>query len=366
MNDNADLVALSGISPEYASLLEASEISDIETLRERLSTDETRKLVSWQTGIAEKLLLEWYQQSYDEYDPSAKLTADGLSDEEAEMLVESVDDESEKSSSVIAPDGALPLTTTDGRRVQDGPIYKLSRRVAHLKVFTFSTLGVLVLLLAFLLSGFISEATTGDELSLEPTLGAGSSSSVRTTLADGLFQEGKYEEAELEYRQSLLLEPDSVSARTGLGRTLYRMGRYSDAAAQLERAIKTDSMHFEAHYFLSNVHIKTPDLKRAIQEARIALELLPEHPWAAYNLALAHHMSEKKLRLTEEEVRLATSTLIQELMTSDGKPGLESQTVSVLRTLTGESFGHDATASPEERRNAIQRWSEWWAQESQA
>lgn len=357
-----DLETIAGISPEYARLLESADITSLEKLRLRLSTDQDRRLVSWQTGIAEPMLLKWFQQSFDEYDPSQDPGRVGVSSEEAAMLGECVEDNPQRGAGLIAPDGALPLHTTDGRRVQDGPLYRIRRRVAHLRVFTVSTTGVLLVLVTVLLLGYFSDTFRG-ESSNEPLLGTASNAEVRARFATNLFQEGKVKEAETEFRQALLLEPDNVSARTGLGRALLRQNRLEDAEAQLRRAIDYDPNGFEAHYYLSTVLIQRNDLEGAVASARSALDLLPDHPWAAYNLGLASHLSNRRFQLTENETRLAVSTLIQELETTKGPPSLRGQTVAVLRSLTGKEFGFESSGDLDSQARAVRRWADWWSRE---
>jgi tetratricopeptide (TPR) repeat protein len=360
MDENADLAAVAGIGPEYARLLATAEIFTQDDLRLRLSTEESRRVISWQTGVSEKLLLRWYRESFDDYDPAEALGGAGVSVAEAAMLGEEMADELPvRGGGLVAPDGALPLHRTDGQRVHRG-FGALKRRILELRISGPTTLVLLALFVAVVVYASLSSALRSTASSV-PALDTSSTALARVRKAGELLQEGNLDLAERLLREAILIDESCVEARTGLGRVLVRGQRFDEAILMLEKAILESPGSFEAHYFLSSAYIGADRLPEAVERTRSALALAPGHRWAAYNLGLIAQRSHGRFELTASERRLVLGVLVHEL--DDVDSSHHAQTVEVLRFLSGKDFGFDPDRSPDENRGARQAWSRWWEEQ---
>ena len=105
-----------------------------------------------------------------------------------------------------------------------------------------------------------------------------------------LFNVGRLDDAEREFRAFLRLEPGSPyvpRARAALGRTLARQGRLQEAAEELERAMAATPGNIEIRGLLADAYFQQQDFARAIPLYRDFLAANPGHPGAEANLAMA-------------------------------------------------------------------------------
>lgn len=71
-------------------------------------------------------------------------------------------------------------------------------------------------------------------------------------MADVLYEEGRYQEAEREYREGLLRNPNA-SAQSRLGNALSAQNKPDEAVAAYREAIRIDPNHADALYHLGLV-----------------------------------------------------------------------------------------------------------------
>ena len=109
------------------------------------------------------------------------------------------------------------------------------------------------------------------------------------------------EVAEREFKRALQLNPNYGSARFWYATAvLLTMERYDEARDQIEQAVALDPLSPAIRTACSSVFLCSGDTKRAIQEARRALELDPNYVEGAYAMAGALRASGK----TEEAIAI--------------------------------------------------------------
>ena len=94
-------------------------------------------------------------------------------------------------------------------------------------------------------------------------------------------------EAAREFRQALLLKPDSVLARFGLGLALMAQADYGAAAGELETVARLRPSRADAHRYLGIALIETKRIDAAVAHLSRAVELEPDSPIAALKLGTA-------------------------------------------------------------------------------
>ncbi|MBW6489615.1 MAG: tetratricopeptide repeat protein [Lentimicrobium sp.] len=107
-----------------------------------------------------------------------------------------------------------------------------------------------------------------------------------------LYEEGKFKEAEIDYRKALEKKPESVKGSFNLGNSLYRQENYEEAAknfAGAERLIKDSDVKGKsaALHNLGNTLLKDKKIKESIEAYKQALRINPTDDETRYNLAWA-------------------------------------------------------------------------------
>lgn len=111
------------------------------------------------------------------------------------------------------------------------------------------------------------------------------------------FQNNKLQDAEVNFRKALNLNPKSNTAHYNLGNTLYQQQRYQEATEQyIASSEKNDDKISKAKSFhnLGNSYFKGNQLDKAITAYENALKLYPNDMDTKYNLALAKKKQDKK------------------------------------------------------------------------
>jgi tetratricopeptide (TPR) repeat protein len=117
------------------------------------------------------------------------------------------------------------------------------------------------------------------------------------------FQDGRYEDAVVEYRRALARGDDSPVLRYNLGTALLRLGRYDEGREHLELGARSDEARVRqpAHYNSGNTDLepsfvaapsaeRTSSLRRSIAHYQQALLLDPTDTDAKWNLELAQQL----------------------------------------------------------------------------
>jgi tetratricopeptide (TPR) repeat protein len=106
-------------------------------------------------------------------------------------------------------------------------------------------------------------------------------------LGYALFAQGKFAEAEAEYRAGLKLMTDAAALHYRLSNALYGQGKLLDAIAEIREAIRLKPDFFEAHTSLGAALGLQGKLDEAEAESRAALRLKPDYADAHTNLGIA-------------------------------------------------------------------------------
>lgn len=116
--------------------------------------------------------------------------------------------------------------------------------------------------------------------------------STRSLINDGndLYEEKKYEEAELQYRKALNEDQESVAGTFNLGNALNKQGKHEQAVSEFESAVlkaEEKETRAGAYYNRGNSFLEGSQLDQAISSYVEALKLNPADQDAKYNLSYA-------------------------------------------------------------------------------
>ena len=111
-------------------------------------------------------------------------------------------------------------------------------------------------------------------------------------LGKALADQGRRDEAIQQYRRALELSPDEPMFRNGLGKVLVDLGRIDEATAEFQRALEVNPNYPSAQNNLANILLKHGEFDEAIPHYRRALELRPDYADAQRNLDIA--LSQRK------------------------------------------------------------------------
>ena len=107
-----------------------------------------------------------------------------------------------------------------------------------------------------------------------------------SNLANGLGEQGKFEDAIDECRESLRLKPGYAQAHTILGVIKFRQGKLDEAVEELRKALHTEPDHAEAHCNLGRVLRERGSAMRRWKNGA-GLRSRPDYPEAHNNLGFA-------------------------------------------------------------------------------
>jgi len=122
--------------------------------------------------------------------------------------------------------------------------------------------------------------------------------------AQMLSSEGRTEEALIEHRRALVLDPFSLIIISGTGHRFYRLRRYEEAAASLRDALEMESNFPSTHWNLGVVYVQLKDFPSAIQELQKADTLFRGNPLVLGGLGYAYAASGDKMRARALLLRL--------------------------------------------------------------
>lgn len=117
---------------------------------------------------------------------------------------------------------------------------------------------------------------------------------------NGEYEDGKFTDAEIEYRKGIQEDKYSVESAYNLGNSLYKQEKYKEAAAEYEKASKlTDNKEklSSIYHNLGNSLYKAEDYGNSINAYKNALKNNPKDEETRFNLALA----QKKLQAQQQQ-----------------------------------------------------------------
>ncbi|MBC7884745.1 MAG: tetratricopeptide repeat protein, partial [Saprospiraceae bacterium] len=120
---------------------------------------------------------------------------------------------------------------------------------------------------------------------------------------DMLYEYGKYQEAETEYRKAEHHKPDVKSAYN-LSNTLVNQERYDEAAKKYTEAATrttTDEQKAKIYYNQGNALFKKQAYKESIDAYKKSLRSIPDDQSAKENLAIARNELKKQIQQQKKE-----------------------------------------------------------------
>jgi tetratricopeptide (TPR) repeat protein len=118
-------------------------------------------------------------------------------------------------------------------------------------------------------------------IELNPDLAA-----AHSNLGNMLKDQGRYDEAEKEYRDAIQADPDDAAAHSNLGLLLNDQGRYDEAEKEYRDAIQADLDLAAAHYNLGVLLNNLERYDEAEKEYRDAIQADPDYAAAHSNLGV--------------------------------------------------------------------------------
>jgi tetratricopeptide (TPR) repeat protein len=121
------------------------------------------------------------------------------------------------------------------------------------------------------------------------------------------FEQGKYAEATIQFRNALQIDPHFVEVYRHLGQAYYELQRWPEAAEALSQAIEFDPQNLKAHFLLGEVYLNARDYQSAEREAAFILQKDSSNA-AAYQLRgaafVASGQKERALESFQEITKL--------------------------------------------------------------
>ncbi len=114
----------------------------------------------------------------------------------------------------------------------------------------------------------------------------------RTNLAGLKLQLKQYDEAAVELRRCLVLDPDDGLTLYRLGICYYQQGKASEAEAQFEKSLIKKPDNARAHHYLGIIASKNSKREKAEAEFKSALAIDPNYGDAHFNLAVLYATAE--------------------------------------------------------------------------
>jgi protein O-mannosyl-transferase len=103
-------------------------------------------------------------------------------------------------------------------------------------------------------------------------------------LGSAFLQQGRVDEAIAYYQKALALKPDSAETHYNLGNALFRQGRTDEAMAHYQKALAINPDSAEAHYNLGNAFLQQGQMDEAMAHYQKALAIKPDYAEAHNNL----------------------------------------------------------------------------------
>jgi tetratricopeptide (TPR) repeat protein len=140
-----------------------------------------------------------------------------------------------------------------------------------------------------------------------------------------LGEAGKFDESVALARQSIELDPFSAVAHGALAQARFLARDYEGALKAYERVLELDRGDPSAYYFLTWPHVELGNIEKAIELARISVELSPgAHLYRsglAYVLARAGQQAEAQAILFELRAEKAPPIMLAEIYLGLGELG---------------------------------------------
>jgi len=130
--------------------------------------------------------------------------------------------------------------------------------------------------------------------------------SVRSLVNRGndLYRDGKYTDAEVNYRKALEKDQALLPGKFNLGNALHKEGKLDDAIKQYEATLQSGTpaaTRAKAHYNIGNSYLKQQKYQEAIHSYVESLKLSPDDFDAKYNLSYALRMLRQQQQQNKQD-----------------------------------------------------------------
>jgi tetratricopeptide (TPR) repeat protein len=115
-----------------------------------------------------------------------------------------------------------------------------------------------------------------------------------------VYEEGKFNDAEIEYRKGLDKNNESWTGQFNLANSLYKQEKYAEASAildSLKNKTSNANQKSKVYHNLGNSLLKEEQFQESIEAYKEALKLNPQAEDSRYNLSYAY----KKLRQQQQQ-----------------------------------------------------------------
>jgi Ca-activated chloride channel family protein len=132
-----------------------------------------------------------------------------------------------------------------------------------------------------------------------------------------LYQDKKFTQAEMKYKEAIKKNKDSKEAGFNLGDALYEQKKYEEATEQFNATAKTakdKKLQAQAYHNLGNSYLQNKKYEESINAYKNALKMNPEDDDTRYNLAYAkskliqQHNNKIKIRTIRKIIKTKTKT----------------------------------------------------------
>lgn len=170
-------------------------------------------------------------------------------------------------------------------------------RKKNLKIWILTVLAISLMLFVVACGGSESPPPTAavsiptpEEAAATPTPSADD----RIKQGIAYHEQGKFEEAVVEYKIAIELEPDNPDTHRNLGTAYLDQGKWEEAAAAYEQAIDLNPNFGEAYGDVVAVYVSLDKVPEAIEAGEKAIELAPNYATAYSNLGVAYQQQNQR------------------------------------------------------------------------
>lgn len=120
-----------------------------------------------------------------------------------------------------------------------------------------------------------------------------------------LYHQKDYAKAELQYKQALSKDAQSIKANYNLGNSLYHQKKYDEARAHYDKIVQQSKTSkadkHKAFHNIGKTYLDENNPEKAVQNFKEALKLNPHDEETRYNYALAKKMLEEEKKQDQQQ-----------------------------------------------------------------
>jgi tetratricopeptide (TPR) repeat protein len=145
------------------------------------------------------------------------------------------------------------------------------------------------------------------------------------------YKNGRFKDAEIDFRKALTKSPNSQKAAFNLGNSLYKQQNYDEAASQYLKLAKSENKEVPkpgVYYNLGNSLLESKKYKESIDAYKMALRLNPKDEDTRYNLSYAMtklQQQKKQEQNNKQEKKQQQKQKQQQQQQPQPKPNMSKQ-----------------------------------------